>query len=136
MARISGKTANFSFESVDLEDELNSMEMSVDVNLPEVTTFGDVAGTFVEGLPTGQFSLSGFFDGASAQGDATIFGQIGGDEGAFIFQPTGASPGTNDPNYTGNAFVKSYRIRAEVAGAVTYDTTLQVTGAITRDDTA
>jgi hypothetical protein len=107
--------------------------MAVDVNLPEVTTFGDSAGEFVEGLPTSTFSVSGFFDGASAQGDATIFGQIGSGEAAFVFQPTGQSAGANDPNYTGNALVKSYRIRAEVGGPVSYTADFQVNGVLSRD---
>jgi len=135
MARIAGKDANFSFGGPQIEDELNSIEMTVDVNLVEVTTFGDAAGTFVEGLPTGSFSVSGFADFDASQGDATIFGQIGSGDTAFVFQPTGASPNTNDPNYTGQAFVKSYRIRAEVGGAVSYTADFQVTGEITRGTT-
>lgn len=132
MARIAGKLANFSFNSVQIEDELNSIEMSVDVELPEVTSFGDVAGTFVEGLPTSSFSVSGFFDGAASQGDATIFGRIGSGSAAFVFQPTGGAAGGSDPNYTGSAFVKSYKIKAEVGGAVTYGAEFQVSGALAR----
>tara|TARA_Y100000310_G_scaffold345131_1_gene462057 strand:+ start:2498 stop:2905 length:408 start_codon:yes stop_codon:yes gene_type:complete len=132
MARIAGKSANFSFNSVAIEDELSSVEMSYEVNLPEVTSFGDAAAEFVEGLPTGAFSVSGFWDGAASQGDATIFGQVTSGEAAFIFQPTGEAADANNPNYTGNALVKSYRIRAEVGGPVAYDTEFQVNGAIAR----
>ena len=132
MARIAGKSANFIFNSVALEDELNSIELGVDVNLPEVTSFGDGAQEFVEGLYGGRFPISGFADFASGQGDATLFGQIGSGEAAFIFQPTGNAAGANDPNYTGNALVKSYSIKAAVDGSVTYSADLTVNGAITR----
>ena len=135
MARLAGKNANFSIGGVSIEDELASIEMSVDVNLPEVTSFGDTGGTFVEGLPTSAFSVSGFADFVAAQGDATIFNQIGAGTAAVIFQPTGNSDNVNDPNYKASVFVKSYRIRAEVAGPVGYDASLQVSGALTRDVT-
>ena len=135
MGRIAGKNANFSFNSVPIEDELNSIEMAVDVNLPEVTAFADSAGEFLEGLPTSTFSVSGFWDGLASQGDATIFGQIGSGEAAYVFQPTGASVGANSPNYVGNALVKSYRVRAEVGGPVTYDSEFQVNGVNDRDVT-
>ena len=57
MARIAGKNADFSYNSVAIEDELNTLEMSVDNNLPEVTAFGDDGAEFVEGLPNSSFSL-------------------------------------------------------------------------------
>lgn len=132
MARIAGKDANFSFNSVSIEDELNSIEMTIDVNLPEVTTFADSAAEFVEGLYNGRISVSGFADLAASQGDATIFGQIGSGEAAFVFQPDGVAAAADHPNYTGNALVRSYRIRTEVGGPVTYDAEFQVNGAVAR----
>ena len=132
MARIPGKDANFSYNSVAIEDELNSIEMAVDVNLPEVTAFGDAAAEFVEGLPNSKFSLSGSADLAASQGDATIFGQIGSGEAAVVSDPTGTSVGASNPHYTGNALVASYRLRTEVGGPVTYDAELQVNGVLTR----
>jgi|TARA_Y100000310_G_scaffold276879_1_gene294339 hypothetical protein len=132
MARIAGKDANLSYNSVAIEDELNNITMTQDVNLPEVTSFGDSAAEFVEGLPNANFSIAGAFDGASSQGDATIFGQIGSGEAAYDFDPTGTSVGANNPHYTGNALVSSYVITADVAGPVTYTADLQVNGVNTR----
>ena len=51
MARQSGKAADFSFNSVQIESELNSITQNTDITLPEVTAFGDSAATYVEGLP-------------------------------------------------------------------------------------
>ena len=132
MARIAGKDANFSYNSVAIEDELNSIGMSVDVNLPEVTAFADTGSEFVEGLMNAKFSVSGAADFLASQGDATIFGQIGSGEAAHIFQPTGASAGANSPNYTGNSLVASYSITAEVGAPVTYSAELQVNGPVVR----
>ncbi|MDY6957628.1 MAG: phage tail tube protein [Halobacteriota archaeon] len=132
MARIAGNDANFSYNSVAIEDELNNIGLTVDNTLTEVTAFADTGAEFVEGLHNGKFSISGASDFAASQGDATIFGQIGSGEAAFVFQPTGNSAGANDPNYTGNALVSSYSITCEVGGAATYSAELQVNGAVSR----
>lgn len=134
MARIAGKNANFSFV-VAIEDELASVDLAVDVNLPEVTAFADTAQEFVEGKYGSSIALAGAADLAAAKADASLFGQIGSGEAAFVFDPTGAGPNTNNPTYNGMALVKSYRLRAEVGGAVTFDATLQVSGALERDVT-
>lgn len=132
MARIAGKDANLSFNAVALEDELSSIEFAVENNLTEVTAFADDGAEHVEGLPNAKISASGAADFAASQGDATIYGQIGGGEAAYVFQPTGNVAGANDPNYTGNALVASYRITADVGGAVTYNVDLQANGKPTR----
>lgn len=135
MARLAGIKADFSYNSVDLEDELQTIEMSVDNNLAEVTALADDGAESVEGLPNTTFSLGGAADFAASQGDATLFGQIGSGEAAYVFQPTGNTPNTNDPNYTGNALVSNYTISADVAGSVSYSATLQTNGKPTRDVT-
>ena len=132
MARQAGKSADFSFNSVAIEDELNNITQTTDVNIVEVTAFGDAAGTFVEGLPTCSYSLSGFFDPAASQGDATLFTRIGSGGATASFETTGAAAGTNAPVYSGTAFVSSYSISSEVGGATTYSADLQVSGALTR----
>jgi len=133
MARIAAKNTNFSYNSIAIEDELHTVEMTVEVNLPEVTAFGDSAQEFVEGLYGGRFTLDGYADFVASQGDATIFGQIGSGEAAFDFDPTGTSVGANAPHYTGNALVRRYTVRAEIAAAATYSAELQVNGALSRD---
>ena len=135
MARIAGRDTNFSFV-VALEDELASVELSVDVNLPEVTAFADLAQEFVEGKYGSSIALAGAADLAAAKADASLFGQIGSGEATFVFDPTGEGPGTDTPTYNGMALVKSYRLRAEVGGAVTFDATLQVSGELERVVTA
>jgi len=132
MARQAGKAADFSFNSVAIEDELSNITQTTDVNLPEVTAFGDAAATFVEGLPNSNYSLSGFFDPAASQGDATLFTRIGSGSATASFETTGAAAGTNAPVYSGAAFVSSYSITSDVGGATTYTADLQVSGALSR----
>ena len=132
MARIAAKSTNFSYNSVAIEDELSKIDMNVDVNLPEVTAFGDSAPEYVEGLADSKFTLEGSADFASGLGDATLFGHLGSGEAAFDFDPTGTAAGASNPHYTGNALVRSYRISCDVADAAKYGAELQVNGALTR----
>ena len=132
MARLAGNDANFSYNTVAIEDELNSITLTVDNTLTEVTAFADIGAEFVEGLMNAKFSIAGSCDFAAAQGDATIFGQIGSGEAAHVFQPTGTAAAADHPNYTGNSLVKSYVITCEVGGAATYTAELQVNGPVVR----
>ncbi len=132
MSRIPGINANFSWDGLDIEDELNSIAMSVDPTLTEVTAFADLGAEFVEGLMNAKFSLAGACDFAANQGDSKIFGAIGAGEKAHIFQPTGAGAGASDPNYTGNSFVSNYTITCVSGGAATYTCDLQVNGPVVR----
>ena len=132
MARQAGKVIDFAYNSVAIEDELNSLTMSVDVNLPEVTAFGDAANTFVEGLPSTTIDVAGYFDPAASQGDATIYGRIGNGAATALLETTGSAAGTNSPTYSVSAFVSSYTITSDVGGATTYTATLQGSGANTR----
>ena len=132
MARQHGKVADISFNSVQIEDETNSITMTTDVALSEITSFGDSAGTFVEGLPSSTYSVSGFFDPANAQGDSTIYTRIGSGSATLVFETTGASAGTNAPVYSGSAFVSSYSITSTVGDATTYSADFQVSGANAR----
>jgi hypothetical protein len=132
MARQAGKSADFAYNSVAIEDELNSITQTTDVNIVEVTSFADAASTYVEGLPNSTYSVSGAYDPAASQGDAVIFTAIGGGTNTASFETTGAAAGTNSPVYSGSAFVQSYSITSEVGGATTYTADFQVSGALTR----
>tara|TARA_R110000787_G_scaffold53795_2_gene125614 strand:- start:625 stop:1032 length:408 start_codon:yes stop_codon:yes gene_type:complete len=132
MARQSGKVIDFAYNSVSIEDELSNLSMSVDVNLPEVTAFGDAASTFVEGLPSTTIDVSGFFDPAASQGDATIYTAIGSGANTALLETTGAAAGTNSPTYSVSAFVSNYTLTSDVGGATTYSASFQGSGANTR----
>lgn len=133
MAKVAGKKAKFSFSGVALEDEINSVGMTVNQNLPEVTALSDPGNEHVEGLTNSTFDVSGAADFAAAQGDATIFAAIGTGKKPVVLNPTGVTPAsTNAPHYKGDVLVSSYSITADVAGHVGYSTSFQVSGAVTR----
>lgn len=133
MARIHGEVADFTLNAVAIEDELNSIDLNIQQDLQEVTAFNDVGQVFVRGKYGWTEDVAGAFDGAAAQGDATLFAMVGAAAAvATDYEPTGADSGTNDPNYGGSVWLKSYKISSKVNGPVTYQASLQGTGALAR----
>ena len=59
MARTHGKDSNFSFNSVSIEDELNSITMNASVAESEVTSFADTYQNFLAGKKNVTFDIAG-----------------------------------------------------------------------------
>ena len=141
MARTHGKDSNFSFNGVAIEDELNSVTMNATVGESEITAFGDAYSNFLAGKKGVSFDVSGAVDmDFASDGDATIFDHITLTSGpkTLIFDPDGAGPDTNSPEYTctssglTGALCTSYTINLPVGGAATYSATFQCSGSTTR----
>jgi hypothetical protein len=140
MARTHGKDSNFSFNSVSIEDELNSITMNASVAESDVTAFADVFQNFLAGKKNITFDIAGSLDMAASQGDATIFDHLHNISGpkTLVFDPDGAGPDTNSPEYTctssglTGALVTSYSITLPVGGAATYSASFQCSGSTTR----
>ena len=140
MARTHGKDSNFSFNSVSIEDELNSITMNASVAESEVTSFADTYQNFLAGKKNVTFDIAGSLDMAASQGDATIFDHLHTISGpkTLVFDPDGAGPDTDSPEYTctssglTGALVTSYSISLPVGGAATYSASFQCSGSTTR----
>ena len=141
MARTHGKDSNFSFNGVAIEDELNSITMNAVVGEADVTAFNDTYQNFLAGKKNITFDVAGSLDPSwSGSGDATIFDHITLMSGpkTLIFDPDGAGPDTNSPEYTctssglTGAICSSYSISLPVGGAATYSATFQCSGSTTR----
>ena len=122
MARVHGKDVDFSFDSVALEDELNSVTMNFEVPEADITAFADAWQNFVAGKPTATLDAQGFWDGAAGAGDVTIFNELGLEAEEYDFEPDGTT------GYDGFGIVTSYSITAPVNGPVTYALSLRHNG--------
>ena len=122
MARAHGKDADFSFDSVAIEDELSSATLSFSVPEAEITAFGDSYQNFIAGKPTATYDISGYADLASSQGDATIFGELGLEAEEIDFEPDGST------GYNGFAIVTAYSITSTVGGPITYTASFRHNG--------
>ena len=141
MARTHGKDSNFSFNGVAIEDELNSVTMNASVGESDVTSFSDTYQNFLAGKKDVTFDVAGSLDMTfSGQGDATIFDHLTLTSGpkTLVFDPDGAGPDTNSPEYTctssglTGAICSSYSISLPVGDAATYSATFQCSGSTTR----
>jgi hypothetical protein len=141
MARTHGKDSNFSFNGVAIEDELNSVTMNATVAESDITAFNDTYQNFLAGKKSVSFDVAGFLDmDFASDGDATIFDHISLMSGAktLVFDPDGAGPDTNSPEYTctasglTGAICSSYTINLPVGDAASYSASFQCSGSTTR----
>ena len=130
MARVHGKDADISFDSVALEDELNSVTLNFTVPESEITSFSDAWQNFLAGKPSAQLDIQGSWDGAANQGDATIFGELGLEGEEWDFEPDGTT------GYDGYAIVNSYSIVAAVNAPVSYSASFRHNGGAAAADGA
>ena len=114
MARVHGKDADFSFDSVAIEDELNTATINFQVPEAEITSFSDAWQNFLAGKPTATLEGGGSWDPAASQGDATIFGELGLEAEEYDFEPDGST------GYNGFGIVTSYSITASINAPVSY----------------
>lgn len=122
MARAHGKDADFVFNAVALEDELNSASLRFTVPPADITAFADVYGNALAGKPVATLEIAGSADLAAAQGDATLFAALGGVAVTWDFEPDGTI------GYNGYAFPTSYEITSAVNAAISYRASLQHNG--------
>ncbi len=133
MSKIPAQDINFTVGALSIEDELSSAALNITNEAPVTTGFSDAGPRRVEGNYDYSFDIEGFFDGAAAQGDATIFGTIGGGAAGVVeMEPTGQVVGASDPHYDGVAILTSYSVRGAAGGPVTYAASFAGSAAIDR----
>jgi len=130
VAKIHGKNAQFTINSVDLQADGNNIVLDVSIDTAEITSFADTYKEFVEGVAEFSISCDFFWNSAASQNDVTLQALIGGGSVTFEFGPEGSS--TGDIKYSGSVIMTSYSPASPVGGAVTASATFQGTGALTR----
>ena len=128
MARAHGKSAVFTFDSVAITDELQTFSINFTVPEAEITSFADAWGNFLAGKPSLTYDGSGYYDPASSQGDATIFGELGLEGEEIDAEPDGTN------GYNGFAIITSYTISASVNAPITYDVSFRHNGGSAAND--
>ena len=114
--------ADFVFNGVALEDELQSITATFSVPQAEITSFADTYQNVLAGKPAVALNMNGFWDPAASQGDATIFAALGGVALTWDFEPNGVL------GYNGYATVESYSITSQVNAAITYTAAMRHNG--------
>ena len=125
-----GKNAAFKFDDSggtirDISNVLTDVAVSRTADVSEVSAFSNSSKAFVSGLKDGSITLTGTFD-------ATVNGYLTGIVGSevdFEFYPIGTTGG--NPKASGKAILTAYDRTPDIAGAVGFGATFQLTGDIT-----
>ena len=129
---VHGKSVDFELDdtagtSRSLSDTLNSVDFPEVTETADTTAFGSSSRSFIVGLESASFSISGLWD-------ATVDGYIkGGTEPtsrSFIYGPAGSTGG--NIKYTGECILTNYSVSSPVGDVVTFSLDLQCTGGVTR----
>jgi len=134
MAFEHGKVTVFKLDNsggtlTDLSAYLNNVDFSREIDTPESTVYGLDDRTYIAGLRTASFSISGFWETANL--DALV-GTIVGQTAALEFEYGPGGQASGDIKYTGSCYCTNYSISNPVDGIVSFTADFQVTGAVSR----
>lgn len=108
------KNAHVSIDAVDLSDHVREIRLPRGVEALDDTVMGDDTRSEGPGLLTWGGTITFTQDYAAGSVDATLNAAVG-TVVAVIFRPDAAAVGVTNPEWTGNALVKSYD---PISGAV------------------
>lgn len=130
MAFRHGKYAEVTVNSVDLSSFSDSVELSIDVDTAETSTFGVDWKTHIPGLAGATVELTGNYDPTATTGPASALSAlIGAAPFAVEVHPGGDVNGQIE--HTFNAILTNYSESSPVGDKVTFSASLLVTGAVT-----
>ena len=129
MAFVSAKSAQFTLAATDISaytDSIGGLDNATD--MLESTSFGATSKSFIGGLRNGsKITISGKWDSSLHTVINALLGSA--TASAWVYGPAGST--TGNVKFSGNCFVESYEVGAQVAGLVTWSASLQVTGNVT-----
>ena len=135
MAVKHGKNLAHPINSVNLAAACKSIDISMDIDLPDATHAGDTAKESLDGMYGWGMDAAYDWDPAATENDATIFAMVAANSKVVDCTPGGGTESATNPKYTGTAMLKSYRISIPHDGMITSRASFQGNGAITRDVT-
>jgi hypothetical protein len=117
--------ASVTFNSVDLSDHVESVEINQSYEDVEITAMGATARAYSPGLREDEVTITFYQDFAAAKVDQTLQGYLGSATGAaLVIKPTSGAVSTTNPSYTMTATIYSYQ---PLAGSVGEASMTQVT---------
>jgi hypothetical protein len=115
-----------------LSDALQSVNLTIQSDEVETTTFGGGWKTMVGGLRSGSLQLNFFQDFAAGSVDATLWPLIN-TVGTVVIKPTSSTVSSTNPSYTVPVLISQYQpFASSVGDAATLSITLPTSGTVTR----
>jgi hypothetical protein len=131
MAFRHGSKAVITVNAVDISAFCTSLDLSIDQDTGETTTFGSAWKTFIAGTMGGKLSIQGDYDGTVTTGPASaiLLAQATAVPIAVVHKPGGTLAGQRTNSF--NALITSYAETSPVGGVITFKADLLPTGTIT-----
>ena len=115
---------------VNFSSGLDEMSLSRDIDMAEITTFGDNDKSYIPGLRGAEISASGLFSSTHAEVLDGVFGRNSTATLSWEFSPDG-STAAGRHLLKGEAFLTSIEYTAPVGDKVGMSLGLTITGAVT-----
>lgn len=137
MAILNGTAYLLKIGSTDLPDQT---EGSISINTEVIDTSSKGSSGFRTiqlGMRSGSISVSGLVDDGNSDAVDTLMATFSSRNSvSVVFGLDGTATGAEDHNFSATAFVTSLEVSAGTEDNVTYSATLELSGAITFDNTA
>ncbi len=110
----------------------DSIELDRSVDMADSTTIGQESKTFLPGLDGGAITLSGKWDSVVDVGPDPVLAPNVNTKASvgFSYGPEGNAAGK--VMYTGECYVERYAVSSPLEGIVKFNSTLRITGGVTR----
>lgn len=132
MAKFVATDYSITLNGTDLSNVLQSVNLTIQSDEVETTTFGGGWKTMVGGLKSGSLQLNFFQDFGAASVDATLFPLIN-TIGTVVIKPTSTAVSATNPSYTVPCLISQYQpFNSSVGDAATLSITWQTSGTVTR----
>jgi hypothetical protein len=132
MAKFVATDYSITLNGTALSDALQSVNLTIQSDEVETTTFGGGWKTMVGGLRSGSLQLNFFQDFGNGSVDQTLWPLIN-TIGTVVIKPTSSTVSSTNPSYTIPILVSQYQPFASTVGdAATLSVTFPTSGTVTR----
>ena len=132
MAKFVATDYSITLNGTALSDALQSVNLTIQSDEVETTTFGGGWKTMVGGLRSGSLQLNFFQDFGAGSIDQTLWPLIN-TIGTVVIKPTSSTVSSTNPSYTVPVLISQYQPFASTVGdAATLSITLPTSGTVSR----
>ena len=132
MAKFVATDYSITLNGTDLSSSLQSVNLTIQSDEVETTTFGGGWKTMVGGLKSGSLQLNFFQDFGAGSVDATLWPLLN-TIGTVVIKPTSTAVSATNPSYTVLALVSQTQpFNSSVGDAATLSVTWPTSGTVTR----
>lgn len=132
MAKFVATDYSITLNGTSLSDVLQSVNLTIQSDEVETTTFGGGWKTMVGGLRSGSLQLNFFQDFGAGSIDQTLWPLIN-TIGTVVIKPTSSTVSSTNPSYTVPVLISQYQPFASTVGdAATLSVTFPTSGTVTR----